>query len=63
MNLPVQESGLWLDLCGTLGASPDGLVGKNEIVEVKCPYTYRNTTVEKAAESKDFYKKHRRWKL
>ena len=55
MNLPVQESGLWLDLCGTLGASPDGLVGENEIVEVKCPYTYRNTTVEEAISSKDFF--------
>ena len=39
-KLPIQESGLWLTLCGTLGASPDGLVGDNAIVEVKCPYTH-----------------------
>lgn len=25
-----------------LGASPDGLVGQDSIIEIKCPYSYRN---------------------
>ncbi|KAI4454106.1 hypothetical protein MML48_scaffold00000245 [Holotrichia oblita] len=33
---------LWLDECGFLGASPDGLIDDNILVEVKCPYKYRN---------------------
>ena len=54
--LPIQESGLWLTLCGTLGASPDGLVGDNAIVEVKCPYTHRNAEIVEIAEKQsDFY--------
>jgi hypothetical protein len=26
---------------GFLGASPDGLVGENKIIEIKCPYSAR----------------------
>lgn len=28
--------------CGVLGASPDGLLEDDTIVEVKCPYKFRN---------------------
>lgn len=28
-----------------LGASPDGLVGDDGIIEVKCPYTKRNCSI------------------
>lgn len=31
-----------LDASGFLGASPDGLVGSDSVIEVKCPYKHRN---------------------
>lgn len=36
--LDVVGTGLWLLESGYLGASPDGLVGDDAIIEVKCPY-------------------------
>ena len=42
MKLNVNPTGIWISRSGLLGASPDGLVGDNEIVEIKCPYTFRN---------------------
>lgn len=36
-----QNNTYWLQLSGMLGASPDGLVGKNALLEVKCPFTQR----------------------
>ena len=44
----VQETGIWLDLSGILGASPDGIVDDESVLEAKCPYTERNTTIEEA---------------
>lgn len=41
-GLKVEKTGIWLDESGILGASPDGLVGLNAVVEVKCPYKWRN---------------------
>lgn len=38
----VSVTGLWLHSSGVMGASPDGLVGQDTIIEVKCPYSYRN---------------------
>ncbi|KAF0705489.1 SWIM-type domain-containing protein, partial [Aphis craccivora] len=38
----VSPTGLWLHQCGIIGASPDGLVGDDSIIEVKCPYKFRN---------------------
>ncbi|KAG5890509.1 hypothetical protein JTB14_016387 [Gonioctena quinquepunctata] len=32
---------LWLHSCGFLGASPDGIIGGNASVEVKCLFLYR----------------------
>lgn len=43
---------------GYLGASPDGIVIEDmnkTLIEVKCPYKWRNCTVLEACESKDFY--------
>ena len=40
-HLCVEEAGLWLQLSGMLGASPDGLIGKNALLEVKCPFTQK----------------------
>ena len=59
-NLCIEESGLWLHLSGhsggeMLGAYPDGLVGRNALLEVKCPFTQRDFTIEEAVLSDDFY--------
>lgn len=45
-DLKVEQTGIWLDQSGLLGASPDGLVGVDAIVEVKCPYKHRNSSRE-----------------
>ncbi|KAJ8932034.1 hypothetical protein NQ314_015007 [Rhamnusium bicolor] len=40
-KLEVVPTGLWLTECGFLGSSPDSLVGDNAIIEIKCPYKFR----------------------
>ena len=40
----VAKCGIFLDSCGFLGGSPDGLVGNDGIIEVKCPFQMKNTT-------------------
>ncbi|KAL9987371.1 hypothetical protein ACROYT_G001665 [Oculina patagonica] len=51
----VQETGIWLDSSGILGASPDGIVDDETVLEAKCLYTERNLTIEEAvATSKSF---------
>lgn len=43
-GLKVTATGIWLHTSGLLAASPDGLVlDENAVVEVKCPYSYRNS--------------------
>ena len=52
----VLETGIWLDTSGILGASPDGLVEEDSVLEAKCPYTERNMTIEEAVStSPNFY--------
>lgn len=51
----VNDSGIWISTSGLLGASPDGLVGENSIVEVKCPYSKRNSSLIDAARDPTFY--------
>ena len=34
----IQETGLWLDGSGILGASPDGIVDEDSVLEAKCPF-------------------------
>lgn len=41
-DVTVQPSGLWLHKHGFCGASPDGIVDENLIIEVKCPFSCRN---------------------
>lgn len=42
----VDRSGIFVDLQRPyLGCSPDGLVGEERIVEIKCPYTAKGTIV------------------
>ena len=52
--VPVQ-SGVWLHESGVLGASPDGLVDDDAVLECKCPYTHLNETIAEAVKHKDFY--------
>lgn len=72
MCLPFQvvESGLWLHDSGVLGASPDGLVGEDAIIEVKCPYSIRKATchIKSAINSiKDYFvtydEEHDEWEI
>lgn len=44
----VQETGIWLDASGILGASPDGIEDDETVLEAKCPYTEKNLTIEEA---------------
>lgn len=53
-NLKVEETGVWLHESGVLGASPDGLVGSDHVLEGKCPFTQRNMTLEEALGHKNF---------
>lgn len=61
-KLHVQETGIWLDDCGLLGASLDGLVG-DDLLEAKFPYTQRNMLIAEAIKSPKFYWKDDRGNL
>ena len=37
----VYAVGLWLSECGMLGCSPDGLIGSDGVIEVKCPFSLK----------------------
>lgn len=50
----VKETGIWFNSSGILGASPDGIVDDETVLEVKCPYTEQNVTIEEAVKSKTF---------
>ena len=54
-GLAVNKTGIWLDDTGILGASPDGLIGDDALVEVKCPYFLRNETVCERLRQKHFF--------
>lgn len=44
VNKKIKSTGLWIHESGLLGASPDGFViGEKAIIEIKCPYKYRNS--------------------
>ena len=53
-GLQVTETGVWLDESGILGASPDGLVEDDSVLEAKCPYTQRNLTIAEAVKDSSF---------
>ena len=44
----VQETGIWLDASGILGASPDGILDHETVLEAKSPYTERNLSIGEA---------------
>lgn len=54
-KLEVQASGLWLDCSGFLGASPDGLINDDYVLEIKCPFKYRHVNSLKDAISDKSY--------
>nr|CAH7713590.1 unnamed protein product [Callosobruchus chinensis] len=41
-GLCVEPAGFHLHACGFLGTSPDGYVSEKCLIEVKCPFKYRN---------------------
>ena len=50
----VKETGIWFDSSGILGASSDGIVEDETLLETKCPDTERNVTIEEALKSRTF---------
>ena len=50
----MKDTGIWFHPSGILGASPGGIVDHETGLEVKCPYTERNLTIEEAAKSETF---------
>ena len=50
----VQETGLWLDGSGILGASPDGIVDEDSVLEAKCPCTETNMIEDAVNTSPNF---------
>nr|CAI5854245.1 unnamed protein product [Callosobruchus analis] len=48
--LRINQTGLWLDESGFLGASPDGLIGDDATLDVKCPYKMRNCTIREGVQ-------------
>ena len=59
-NLTLTRAGFFIYTCGYLAASPDGIVMDTDghpvrLVEVKCPFSTKDKTVEQACnENKDF---------
>ena len=52
-EVSVEERGLILHDSGVLGASPDGMVSK-KVIEIKCPYSLRDQSVNTALDGKFF---------
>lgn len=47
LNITIEPAGLFIcEEFPFLGATPDGLIGENQIVEIKCPYSARTMTPE-----------------
>ena len=56
----VQLCGLYVSVSGFLAASPDGIVCSRDgtpvgVLEIKCPYTQKNSTVSKACLKSSFF--------
>ncbi|KAK3930907.1 Exonuclease [Frankliniella fusca] len=43
-GLVVRETGLWIHESGLWACSPDGLVGTSAVLEIKCPFQFRNAS-------------------
>ena len=52
LNKEIKPCGLFIDIENPcLGASPDGLIDENGLVEIKCPFSAENLTAEEAIET------------
>jgi hypothetical protein len=52
-GLKVKKYGLFIDKNKPfLAASPDGLINSNAILEIKCPYSAREITIDEAIKNK-----------
>jgi hypothetical protein len=47
----VERTGIHMLPCGFIGASPDGLVAENKIIEVKCAFSLRKMQFDEALKS------------
>ena len=52
--LEVKETVIWFHSSEILGASPDGIIDEESVLEMKCPYTERNLTIAEAVGSATF---------
>ena len=56
MGRDVIQCGIFLHPTGLLGASPDGVIDQETILEIKCPYKYRDCTyIMEATNDKTFF--------
>ena len=51
----LDEVGIFMHCSGALAASPDRLEGPDGIVEIKCPFKYRNDDISEALEDSNFF--------
>ena len=54
----LRKAGFYIDEQSYLGASPDGVVEMSEglkVIEIKCPYSVKDITVEEACTKREFY--------
>jgi len=52
LNKEIKPCGLFIDTENSyLGASPDGLIDENGLVEIKCPLSAENLTAEEAIQT------------
>lgn len=55
-NVDVREVGFCLSSCGRYGASPDGLIGNDGLLEVKCPILKTHIKYIREGKLPDIYK-------
>jgi len=49
LNVKINDCGLFIDSIDVfLGATPDGLIGADTLVEIKCPYSAENIDPDEA---------------
>jgi len=52
-NIKIESAGLFIHTAlNYLAASPDGLIGKDAIIEIKCPQSIKEYTPEEAVNNK-----------
>jgi hypothetical protein len=51
---PVSDVGVFLHSSGALAATPDHLEGDDSLLEIKCPFQHRNSTIMEALQDTKF---------